>query len=528
MNQKHYNMKEHIGLTAVIFLIITGLAAQQPKSGGERQPPQTVESRDKPANTSIKDEATASKSSVNEELNSAEIESFVMHAESAPAEFTADLLIQLAESGQIKDAKRKEDLLVESFYAAAKAKHPFKLLALPGSAVDSQSGYRSNALRFNLDGLSLQCRAIKALLALDKQKARELFSEIKVKLDPLNCEDALVYDVSCFYETIQAIAQTAFSTEETRRGEHVYFVENYISKISSPVQIEPAVKILLPLKTTDSQLLSLVRTFSAALEKVSKDDRSFSVSWNATIGPLDELISRCKQRGVFGDEIIQSYKIYLIKQLSSSRCADTASRKEQKELERNLITQFNDRLRGLAYKNIPAISEDDIKPAKSEGSAKYEMYWTSPKAKSILSRVRKLRFSSAAKAVDDLEKQSADWQSQLSQLMTELASWQPEDEKSEEDYFHQKCVIFYGLINTIPAGTQYDDVLRDFATFVGSSKLQTENPAEWFLHAKTLIDRVNSSKDGERSKLVDLISYSRSTILYLYVEKQKLLSPPAK
>jgi hypothetical protein len=111
-------------------------------------------------------------------------------------------------------------------------------------------------------------------------------------------------------------------------------------------------------------------------------------------------------------------------------------------------------------------------------------------------------------------------------LMRELASWVPNDEKSEADYFHQKCVIHYALIKAIPADYQYDglrdEALRDFANLLSTSQLQKEKPAEWFLHAKILIDRANTAKSPERDKLIPLIYNSRSTILHLYVQKEEL------
>jgi hypothetical protein len=114
----------------------------------------------------------------------------------------------------------------------------------------------------------------------------------------------------------------------------------------------------------------------------------------------------------------------------------------------------------------------------------------------------------------------------LSEFVSELASWNAADEKSEEDYFHQKSVIYYALLKIIPADDQYDGVmdeaLRDFATLLSTSPLQKEKPAEWYLHAKILLNRVNTAQPRERDKLTNLIYSSQSTVLHLYVKKQQL------
>ena len=88
------------------------------------------------------------------------------------------------------------------------------------------------------------------------------------------------------------IAQLAFDAEETERGDHIYFVENFVSKINSSNQIQPAVKVLTSLKTTDLELTRLGRAFSTALAKIPADDRSFSAPWNSSISSMDELVSK--------------------------------------------------------------------------------------------------------------------------------------------------------------------------------------------------------------------------------------------
>ncbi len=516
-------MKTLLVQLTLILSLTAGLAVQQPNSGVNSQ--QHKSSTNQVA-ANPEDKARSKSDHDKEEKKSAEIESFITYAQSVPAEFSADLLIQLVESGIIKQRKRRQDLLIEVFYTAAKAKQPLKLAALPGSVVDSRLGYRANAFRLGLDSVTLQTRAIRALLPLNKRKARQLYDEIKLKLDPIECENTLAYDLDSFSETTLAIAQTAFSSEETKRGEHIYFVENYVSRIHSSNQIRPAVRVLVALKTTDLELARLGRAFSTALAKVPPDDRSFSAPWNSTMNSIDELVSKLNQQGLPSDEIIEAYRAYLIHQFTGQRCTETDA-KEQKALEASLVTHFNEKLRSFAYKNIAPISQDEIEPARRERSIRDEVYWTSAKSKSILSAMRRLRFKSPGNEFNPQEKESPEWQSQLSELMRELASWAPSDEKSEEDYFHQKCVIYYSLIKAIPADYQYDglreEALRDFANLLSTSPLQKEKPAEWFLHAKILIDRANTAKSPERDKLIPLIYNSRSTILHLYVQKEELL-----
>lgn len=500
-------------LPLLIVSLAVGLTVQQPRQS------QSVG----------KKSVSKEKASAEAEKRALELDTFINYAQSVPAEFSADLLLQVVESGEIKDAKRKQDLILDAFYVAPKAKEPVKLVALPESAVDSRTGYRAAAAALGLDTISLQTRAIKALLLLDKQKARQLFSEIKLQTEPLTCESTLAYNVTAFFTTIEAIAQTAFSAEEIVRSEHASFVENYIGKINSSNQVQPAAKAILAIKTTDLELTNLGRAFSAALQKIPADDRSFSAPWNASREAIDQLVAGFNQRGLPGDEIVESYRAYLLKQLGGSRCADTESSKKQKEIETQLVVHFNDKLRLASYKKIAAISEDEIQPVKSGGRAQDEAFWTSAKSKSILSRLKKLRFSAAGKELNAQEKQAAEWQSQLSELVREIAAWSAADEQSEADYFHQKSVTYYALLKIIPAEEQYqgvlDEALRDFTALLSGSPLQKEKPAEWFIHASVMIDRANKATGRERDKLINLINSSRSTVLSLYFQKHSLLRP---
>ena len=496
--------------TLLILILLLGLGVQQSQSVSAQQRPQSK----------------SSKSSLDDEKKAAEIETFIGYAQSIAPEFCADLLIQLVESGQIKDPKRKQELLVEAFYTAAKAKEPAQLIGLPGSNVDTRAGYRVNAAGAGLDALSLQCRAIQALLQLNKQKARRLFEEIKFKLEPLSCSDAVIQDGTVFFTTVLAVARTGFSAEEMLRSEHVSFVESQLGKLSSPVEIDAAAKILISIPTTDLELMALGRALTASLKRIPSEYRSFSNGRRRPGDSVQKIVLTFSQHGLSSDELLEAYRTFVINQLSGSRCDDTGSSSEQRKFESDLVSYFNDTLRTTAYKKIAPISDDEIKPAKFDGRANTQEYWVSSKGEKLLDGIRQLRFGSKGKDLSDEDKQAAEWQSQLSEFVRQLADWGPEDEKSEEDFFHQKAIIYYALLPTIPAEAQYDGVrdeaFRDFTNMLSSSALQKDKPAEWFLHAKFLIDRVNKSQPPEREKLLNLIYSSRSTVLHLYVQKQQL------
>ncbi len=459
-----------------------------------------------------------------------DLEILAGYARNAPAEIAADALISIAQSNKVTDQVWKRELLAEAFRTAAGAQHKVKRKSLPGSIVDTRSGYLSSAMLSNLDALSLQCRAVKAMLSVDKTKARELFTEIpKLKLEPLSCEDPLVYDVSGFYETLTSVAKTAFTPKEIKQGEQTQFVKQYVEIQMSPAQVEIVAETILSLELPATQFEILVGAFSSALEKVAGDYRSFSVPWLSTIPTMHKLTEACKRREIANDKLLEAFRAYLIKQFSADRCSDSSTASERKTAEAEQINYFNNNLRLAVYpdnKRILPLSTDEIKPAKNEGAAKYYPYWQSSKAKKLLSRVQRLNFNDEGKKFTEAEKQGSEWQWRLSQFLADMTSWNPEDEKSEEDYFHQKNILLRGLLELVPAGPMHDDALNRLITFLSDSKLQQSDPIEWYWHAKRLTAKSRSAEGDGRLKIIEALGHSRSPILYLYTEIEKLKDQP--
>ena len=77
-------------------------------------------------------------------------------------------MLRLVESAKITNPLLKTKFLERAFYLAESAQQPIKLVGIPGSLVDTRSGYLAMAFRLNLDKLSLQSKAVIDLLQLDR------------------------------------------------------------------------------------------------------------------------------------------------------------------------------------------------------------------------------------------------------------------------------------------------------------------------------------------------------------------------
>src|SRR6266542_3369413 len=98
----------------------------------------------------------------------------------APPELAADILLRLVDYGQIPSREQRLELIEQTFQMAGQAKFPYSQTAAVERArnTDSSPGIRWGALENGLSTLGLQCRAVRAALAIDKAKAIELFQQI--------------------------------------------------------------------------------------------------------------------------------------------------------------------------------------------------------------------------------------------------------------------------------------------------------------------------------------------------------------
>src|SRR5215831_7463568 len=182
-------------------------------------------------------------------------------AQSAPPELAADALLRVAASESNQDRAWKIELLEESFQMAALARQPNRQKIIgsrpwPTTAVDrSRAEILSLAFDQRLDRLSLQSRVIRQMFRLDKAKALDMFQRtIWPSLHSRQCRDALVDHVTEYYDLVGEIVASAFTAEQRRRGDPVDLLSYQISRISSPVEVGPAAKLLAGSALTPDEL----------------------------------------------------------------------------------------------------------------------------------------------------------------------------------------------------------------------------------------------------------------------------------
>jgi hypothetical protein len=404
-------------------------------------------------------------------------------ARGAAPEFTADALLRIVEQGRLADRGARRDLIEEAFRSAAAAKFPVAMQGLPGTTTDTASGSLSRAYTLKLDALSLESRAVRDMLALDPANARKMFGEIaRPRLSPLTCDDALVYDVSDFYQALGAVVNGAFTPKERAKDEHLNFLSDYLGQATSPLEVVPLAQVVQSVGATAQQRQALWARLGGLLESVQTDDRSFSAALPAlnslSVAEMQTSLEKYRQK--------------------SQGCASDAS------------------------STPPNASKNGAPAAKNPSTPKLDLYWQSAASQQLLKPGRNLRSSPSGTLLSDADRSTPEWQQQVTDYLNLIAGWTADQENSEADYYHEKCTVLTALIELVPPGSLNDKLLAEYTDFISNSNMYQQSPAEWFLEPRTLLDRFQPTT-AVRAKMLEAYQRPGNPVLGLEVALEKTL-----
>ena len=311
-----------------------------------------------------------------------EIASLLGTARGAPPEYTTDILFRVVRSPKVPDPIKKE-LLHEAFTLARLVQHPRCLGGTSQHTTDTRSFKLKAAMGVALDSLSIQCRAIRALLPLDRERAVELFRSLPEPEVPVGrCEDRNVIDLTRYYQTLTDVANKGFSAEEIEEEEHVKLVLAQLRSISSSLQLAPLAKTLTDIEVTPKQLELLIDAYSERLTSVSDSDREFSFAVGSLrfANPLKELVAKVQSQKIPLLSLLSGLRDYLVRHLTSVRCEDTVAEKYfMAKAVAGLVSLYNTELRFItdaAEEGLPPIEEEDTVPSEVKGRPRFEEFWT--------------------------------------------------------------------------------------------------------------------------------------------------------
>jgi hypothetical protein len=459
-----------------------------------------------------------------------ELESIVDLATGVPPEFGADSLLRLAESGKIADPALKLSFVEKAFYLSESVQQPVKLAAMPGALVDTRSGYIAHAFRLNLDKLSLQSRAVVDVLPLDHAKGEKLFEQIRFPtLKPLSCDEPLIYDPSSYYDALASVLERGVTIRANNERRIMTLLQPAVTQISSHTQVSPVAKTLMSLNLTSEQLVDMTTFFAGSLDQLQGDERSFAVvaTKYSAFGALARLVSKLNGAGLPSANLVQVLRQYVIRNLQATRCVDIDPA-EKTALPRAAM-DFNELFgTALISASLHPITSSDIQNYKLGPAAQFQPYWQTSPAKELLAGIKKLRFGTGETPVPMSERKTNSWNTQLSDFLAELESWKPTSREDAEDFFHEKCVLYMGLIDLIPPGPSQLNVIRSYVTFLELNSIEGTNRIEWYWHVENLLEQLPADRDNKtRMQVLEAFRNSRDLTLNLYEQIDALLSPVA-
>jgi hypothetical protein len=461
-----------------------------------------------------------------------EIDALITAARSLPPEFAADSLLRLAAIDQV-DRGRKTELIGQAFEKGSQAQQRYKRHSVlnPGQ---TSLPFLNKAYQQGLDALSLQLRAVDAMLALDPGQARALFLRIPaLDLKPLQCSDALAYDVDHYYDTAGKLAAHSFGAREKAAGDGGRFLARYASAMTSPVEAGPMADAIAGQEFSSSDFASLVATYATALGKIREDDRSFT-SADKLGARIEALVAQCKRRQVSPLPLIEGYRLYLVVHLSAARCADDDRMsgngvafglvlgQDTGQAQGSMVSFFNEKLR---MDPLQPIQEIESTPSRLEGAAAVRPSCQEDGCRAVSGKYRELVVDPNGVPLRPADRNTAGWQSKLEAVLSELRQWSPE-KPPHDDYFREKASLYNELLTLAPAGMARDAVLRDEIAFLLGSRQVAASRMEWFVPLNALLARTVLDPLGFGAAAADLRK-SSDPVISLYARLEAVAPRPA-
>ncbi|MGE0103618.1 MAG: hypothetical protein AB7H86_22585 [Blastocatellales bacterium] len=468
------------------------------------------------------DAKSAEKNKIDEE-----VELLIERARNAPPEIAADLIFQLLEANIAISPGRKIQLLEELFDLSYNVQHNMKLREAIDIA-DSRIGNLNYAYTLNLDSVSIQCRVVRLMIPIKRDRAVELFKRIQIPdLDPLTCQDLMGYDISIYYDALRDIVSTALTDNENKQIEVRNLIGNAISGISSPLQFGAVAKMLATLDLTSDELSYFVPAFVAKLKNLSSDPRSLSMSMPGAGAEISKLAMKCRAKGVVYESILDGYRTFLVENMTKSLCNDYSDTSRLSQAVTRNTNSFNNILKEFFPDGNPRIlplKAGQLNPKIIERSPPVVEYTKTPSGVKLLDGIRNLNFDTNGEQRTLADKEKPVWKNELLNYYNLVNSIFREEGLSDIDNFHNKCAILGTLLQFVPqSNPMYDDILKDYISFISQNRTQQENVIEWLWQARVVLLRMKLTKQSPDSVLKAL-SDSGDELLKLIAETRLFIA----
>jgi hypothetical protein len=193
------------------------------------------------------------------------IDALIDLARSAPPEFGAQALLRVVESGRVGDKQRLRKLIGEAFEKASAARAPVSRKAIPSIQADDPAFLRVRGYALGLDRLSLQTRAVRAMLPVDPKRALAMFEDIPYpEVSWRDCQETNFEDVSAYFQTLAAVAPQAGRDADK-------LALSALARIQSPAELAPAARMVQSMPVPQDSREALAISLAGIRQRVGSD-----------------------------------------------------------------------------------------------------------------------------------------------------------------------------------------------------------------------------------------------------------------
>jgi len=371
------------------------------------------------------------------------IAAIIDQARGAPAEIFADVAFRLLDSNRVAE-KDRVPLLEEVFLRADEARQP-----VPTRPAEIPPPL-PRTVGLHLDALSIKCRAVKALLAVDGKRARARFGEITPPHIPKpDCKGAILLEPTVYFETLaDVVTRAPFTEEEQQKQVPFWMMADAVRRIQTSLEIIAAARNLSHLVHRQNDALAMSSAFAAALS-IDDCNRNFTAAMNHT-NLVDAVLMAADRFAALGappQTMRAALRSYLVRHLTASRCEDSPGQEYETSL-----SLFNSTLAGQTV--VPPISEEETKPAKFEGKAEratqpvQDDFLALGKDVDAILGLAPLVSGMRRLTTQDIDAINArDVVAEVQRVLTKLREWKGSPEQDAIDVFHRKADLYLSLLS---------------------------------------------------------------------------------
>jgi hypothetical protein len=454
-----------------------------------------------------------------------EVLALIEQARALPPEFRADTLLRLAGSSLVAQPSWKQELIEQAYESGSYASLPYMQKADGRADSVAASAVRAN----RLEALTLQAKAVQAMLPLDSRKARRLFEEISPTVLPkLNCWIVSTPEIVDYYQTALLVFEGAFSAKQRTEGEDVAMLRRLVASVEAPAQVPPALEMLFAVKVPPAQRRDLLSLLGAELQAISRSDREYGAAETA----LASAIAMAHMTSSEAAVVIPALRSYIVTHVSSRRCTDNlpVAGKLAKSAR-----QFN----SLVVKLDPGaarykqISAKEAEPAGDDGTYQRSLIGKSVQSQAVTDAIRWLTHRESLRdgrivPWTLVERSSQNWLARYDDAAKLVHELKEGDEASPEAFFCTKADALNALAVLAPADSTREKAMDEYREFLETYYPSIQNPNLWFTMFRHMLYTARFSGDPrDRAWILDELAGSTNSIIALYAKLETRIGPPS-